>query len=116
MSVWLEKQSPLIWEGSCRDHIWTHILSRYWPESSSHLSETQPVPGQPWPPRSQSAQKQPRAGDVGPKKPPAQRNLRKASRGTGEPKLPRPDLGGLCGVAPGDRAEGGSDGRTEHVT
>lgn len=45
MSVWLEEQSSLIWEGSCQHHMWTHILSRYWPESSSHLSETQPVPG-----------------------------------------------------------------------
>ena len=45
MSVWLEEQSPLIWEGSFQGHMWTHILSRFWPEPSSHLSETHPVLG-----------------------------------------------------------------------
>ena len=51
---------------------------------------------------------------MGPKKPPAQRNLRKASRGAEEPKLLRPDLGGLCGVAPGDRG-GGWERRPERT-
>lgn len=37
LSPLLKEQSPLIWEISSQGHIWTHSLSRFWPEFQSTL-------------------------------------------------------------------------------